>query len=599
MDVAGRSRSHSTTSTLSSLINTTQTPLDAHIEQFQGDIDPALKAQQKVRPPSPQDFLRPSSTSFSSGHSHQTDHHADQQPFSYPDSNLTYNIHFNHPPPLFAVSSSIYAAPPMSAHPKSPFSLGAYNAGPTTTLSPPSQHARVPPSEPSPIDARRGPPTPLPFTNPSSAGYYISTGLTPLYKSTQFRVGGDPFFGAMSHLTPTPSCSTFEAAQQDYSSYPLHRPQPLRMNDPNVMQESRLAPVQESAEFPVKSETDNVASNTASENKDAAQSTPTVQQNQGVPSTASSQENQQSVPRFAQGQMPVNGQSYPMNAPSDGPARPAHQAGNYMPSEYSAPQPLPTFSKSIPLAHTFRSDHLPLVTSGHSMPMNGHQNRLQSVSFPGSAPVFNHPPQTYSVFFGPDGQPHYIANAMPQAIADMNGNLTYAYPPQAFQPTQAMSHHAWARQQNAFAYHYGDDVEMDAPTPEHRHSVASPNGNVSRSPAGRYSARAEDAEGEDDDGQYDMPRASMKRSRSLSMSSVSADSAAGDVEWQPKRKSAKKTSSAVGRKAVDTKRMDGRRALMQMHAEADDGNPNRVRYTSNAEDKQTDRVSGGVLDVAV
>lgn len=596
MDVAGRSRSHSTTSTLSSLINTTQTPpLNTHIEQFQGDIDPALKTQQKVRPPSPQDFLRPSSTNFNSGHSHQTDHHADQPPLSYPDSNLTYNIHFNHPPPLFAVSSSIYAAPPMSAHPKSPFSLGAYNAGPTTTLSPPSQHARVPPAVPSPIDARRGPPTPLPFTNPYSAGYYLSTGLTPLYTSTQFQVGGDPFFGAMSHLTPTPSCSTFiEAAQQDYTTYPLHRPQPLRMSDPNVMQESRLAPVAEGAESPVKSETDNVASKVTSDNKHASQSPSMVQQNQQVPSTASSQENQQSAPRFAQGQMPVHGQ-YAMNAPSDGPARPAHQTGNYMPSEYSAPQPLPNFSESPGSRIHFDSDLILLVTSGHSMPLNGHQNRLPSVSFPGSAPVFNHHPQTYSVFFGPDGQPHYIPNAMPHAIADINGNLTYAYPPQAFQPTQAMSHHAWARQQNAFAYHYGDDVEMDAPTPEHRHSVASPNGNVSRSPAGRYSARAEDAEGEDDDGQYAMPRASIKRSRSLSMSSVSVDSAAGDVEWQPTRKSAKKTSSAAGRKAVDTKRMDGRKALMQIHGEVDD----RVRYTSNAEDKQTDRVSGVLLVLVV
>lgn len=223
--------------------------------------------------------------------------------------------------------------------------------------------------------------------------------------------------------------------------------------------------------------------------------------------------------------------------------------------------------------------------------MTGHHARLPSITFPPSAPVFNHaPPQTYSVFFGPDGQPHYIPNAMPQAIQDMNGNLTYAYPPQAFQPAQAMSHHAWARQQNAFAYHYGEDVEMDAPTPEHRHSVASPAGNISRSPAARYAARTEDAEGESEHERYAIPRASTKRSRSLSVSSVSEDSAAGDVEWQPRKKNAKKTSSAAaGRKAVDAKRADGRKALMQIHGE-DDG---RVRYTSNAEDKQTDKVSTG------
>jgi hypothetical protein len=335
MDVAGRSRSLSTTSTLSSLINTTQTPpLDAHIEQFQGDIDPALKTQQKARPPSPQDFLRPSSTSFTSGHSHQTDHHADQhQPFSYPaDSNLTYNIHFNAPPPLFAVSSSIYAAPPMSAHPKSPFALGAYNAGPAATLSPPSQHARVPAAEASPVDARRAPPTPLPFTHPYSAGYYISTGLTPLYTSTQFRVGGDPFFGAMSHLTPTPNQSTFEAAQQDYAAFPLHRPQPLRMSDPNV--ESRLASVAEAAESPVKSEAG--GANKAID-KDAMHS-PAAQN--GDATSRAPQENQQSLPRFPQGQMPVNG--YQMNPPSES-ARPANGGSSFY--EHAAPQHLPNFGK--------------------------------------------------------------------------------------------------------------------------------------------------------------------------------------------------------------------------------------------------------------
>lgn len=580
MDVAGRSRSHSTTSTLSSLINTTQTPpLDAHIAQFQGDIDPALKTgQQKARPPSPQDFLRPSSTS-------PTDHQADQQqPFSYPaDSNLTYNIHFA-PPPLFAVSSSIYAAPPMSAHPKSPFAIGAYNTGPTATLSPASQQARIPAAataaaETSPIDARRAPPTPLPFTHPYSAGYYISTGLTPLYTSTQFRVGGDPSFGAMSHLTPTPGHSTFEAAQQDYASFPLHRPQPLRMNDPNV--ESRLATVAETAESPVKNEAENIVSNKAVENKDASRS-PSGIQNEQVGSAP--QENQQTLPRFPPGQMPVNGHGYSMNAPSEA-ARPAPIGGSSF-YEHSAPQHMPNFSKSFPLVTFFSINKLSPVGTGHSMPINGQHNRLPSITFPGSAPVFNHAPQTYSVFFGPDGQPHYIANPMPQAIQDINGNLTYAYPPHAFQPAQALPHHAWARQQNAFAYHYGDDMEMDAPTPEHRHSIASPNGNVSRSPAARYSARTEDAEGEDDPERYAVPRASTKRSRSPSMSSVSEDSAAGDMEWQPRKKNVNRTS-APAKKAVDAKRVDGRKALMQIHGE-DDG---RVRYTSNAEDKQTDRVS--------
>lgn len=605
MQVAERSRSQSTTSTLSSLINITQTPpLDTHAAQFQGDIDPALSSssrgqpvQQKVRPPSSQDFLRPSS-SFSNGpHHHQTDLQGDQpSSFSYPgDSSLTYNIHFN--PPLFSVSSSIYPMAPQSA---SPFAVGAYNAGVTATLSPSAQHTRPAPVDTARIDARRGPPTPLPFTNPYSAGYYISTGLTPLYTATQFRaVGGDPFFGAVSHLTPTPSASSFEAAQQDYNSFPVHRPQPLRGNEPSSMNDSRqLAPVVESAESPVKSETDAVASKAMSPpSKDASQiPRADAQQNTEVSSAASSQESQQAS-RFQQTQMPVHGNNYSMAAPESQRAdlaRPVgNPAGGPMPFEYSAPQPLPNFSESLESCKASVADHPPLVTSGQSVSMNGHHNRLPSVAFPGSAPVFNHPPQTYSVFFGPDGQPHYIANAMPQAIADINGNLTYAYPPQAFQPAQAMSHHAWARQQNAFAYHCGDDMEMDAPTPEHRHSIASPNGNVSRSPATRYSARAEDADGEDDeDAHYDMmPRATMKRSRSVSFTSVSENSARSDVEWQPRRKSAKKSSTS-SRKTVDSKRLDGRKALMQMHAEeASDGNSSRVRYTSNAEDKQTDWVS--------
>jgi hypothetical protein len=181
---------------------------------------------------------------------------------------------------------------------------------------------------------------------------------------------------------------------------------------------------------------------------------------------------------------------------------------------------------------------------------------------------------------------------MPQAIQDINGNLTYAYPPQAFQPThQAMSHHAWARQQNAFAYHYGDDADVDAPTPEHRYGVVSPNGGASRSPAARYRARTEDAEGESDDeyehGGY-APAVSMKRSRSRSVTSVSEHDS--EPEWQPKRKMVK-VSNQHQRKAVDTKRQDGRRALMLMEAEEANNGSGRIRYTSNAEDKQTDRVS--------
>ena len=179
---------------------------------------------------------------------------------------------------------------------------------------------------------------------------------------------------------------------------------------------------------------------------------------------------------------------------------------------------------------------------------------------------------------------------MPQAIQDINGNLTYAYPPQAFQPAQAMSHHAWARQQNAFAYHYGEDMEMEAGTPEHRHSVASTNRNVSQSPAARYRARTEDADGESDNEYYEpayLAPVSMKRTRSSSVTSESEDSQGGDADWQPTRKSVK--ISTQQRKAVDTKRQDGRRALMQIEPEA--AKSNRIQYTSNAEDKQTDRVS--------
>lgn len=135
-------------------------------------------------------------------------------------------------------------------------------------------------------------------------------------------------------------------------------------------------------------------------------------------------------------------------------------------------------------------------------------------------------------------------------------------------------------------------MEMEAATPEHRHSVASRN--VSRSPAGRHRARTEDAEGESDD-EYDeevyLPPVSMKRSRSSSVTSESEESQECDDDWQPTRKSVKISSHQ--RKAVDTKRQDGRKALMQIEAEAK--NMGRIRYTSNAEDKQTDRVSGFLL----
>lgn len=263
-------RSRSTSSTLSSTLSSlvTSTPsLDknsrtlASVSPSDNNlIDPTLVAppcrQPKVRPPSPQDFLHPSSTSssFSAVPHQQTVHYSSANgggqstdhpsSFSYSTQHTVapataaYNIHF--PSPLFSVSSSIYAAAaPMTGHHQtigSPFATAAgYNTTTTSIstprlpagiLSPSLPHARPDTaggtsniSSSNDTDAtRRGPPTPLPFTQPYSAGYYISTGLTPLYATTQFRaIQGDPFFGAVSHLTPTPSCSSFEAAQQGFT----------------------------------------------------------------------------------------------------------------------------------------------------------------------------------------------------------------------------------------------------------------------------------------------------------------------------------------------------------------------------------------------
>jgi hypothetical protein len=366
METAGRHRSQSTTSTLSSLVNSTRTPLDTHVAQFP-DIDPALASsqtsqspsseslQQKTRPPSPQDFLHPASapttvhqqTDQQHPSSVQADHqqHQHQQApsassFSYPaDSGLTYNIHFN--PPLFSLSSAIQYAPPMTAAnapSNSPFAVGAYNAG-VATLSPRVQHTRPTPisAESAPADTRRGPPTPLPFTHPYSAGYYISTGLTPLYTATQFHhraVQGDPFFGAVSHLTPTPSCSSFEAAQQDMSyGAPMHRPVPVRYGE-QVMAKPEPVRVPVSPESPVKHEDDGKATEQAKESRPLA--------NEGQQNVVSPAQDKQ-VPRAAS----AEGHSYAPVEQRAEQARPPVTASSLgaMPFEYAAPQMIPNYSK--------------------------------------------------------------------------------------------------------------------------------------------------------------------------------------------------------------------------------------------------------------
>jgi hypothetical protein len=219
----------------------------------------------------------------------------------------------------------------------------------------------------------------------------------------------------------------------------------------------------------------------------------------------------------------------------------------------------------------------------------------------------------------------------PQAITDMNGNFTYAaYPPQAFQPAHQamMPHHAWAQQQNAFAYHYGGetDVEMDgqATPPPEQHQRHTKSGTPYSDREGRYGGRDDDdAEGEDDDDEdddeeydnhystsrlpYPPPSKGLKRSRSYSRMSSPDESAVSDVEWQPKRKmTAKKGSSAgngpsrknVGAAAatesrrptfVAPRKKSGlKKSTMSPVSDVEDGE---IRYTTNAEDKQTDRVS--------
>lgn len=361
MDAAGRRRSQSTTSNLSSLVNSTkQTPLETHVSQFAGDLDPALSPSsgqsvpRKKRPPSPQDFLHPASgpnAAHQQTDLHQSSFQADQpSSFSYPaDSGLTYNIHFN--PPLFSLSSAIQYAAPMTAQSNSPFAVGAYNAG-VATLSPRVQPTRPPVptlSEAATADARRGPPTPLPFTHPYSAGYYISTGLTPIYTATQFRaVQGDPFFGAVSHLTPTPSRSSFEAAQQDFagSFAPLHRPVPIRYNDQASIVMAKPEPVRVpvSPESPVKNE--NITNKTAMEPpKVDSQPLPATEGQQVVEAPAMSAQEKQVVPQRA---VSADGQHrvVPVEQRAELP-RPPVTASTFgaVPFEYAAPQSVPTYSK--------------------------------------------------------------------------------------------------------------------------------------------------------------------------------------------------------------------------------------------------------------
>ncbi|KAJ9112060.1 hypothetical protein QFC22_006354 [Naganishia vaughanmartiniae] len=513
----------------------------------------------------------------------------------------------------------------------SPFATGgavgytSNNNGTTATriLSPSLAHARPDTGSTSnnshsnnDTDAtRRGPPTPLPFTHPYSAGYYISTGLTPLYATTQFRaIQGDPFFGAVSHLTPTPSCSSFEAAQQGFSGpfpptpHAYVHAQQAKCQEQSKMGDQQQQPRSTGGESLMADENkDNVAQTTDKDQK------PTES---ALADHQSSQDRANQSPESPEQQMPMGVQPHLVNpSPFDG--RP----------QYATSVPMQTsVSFEYPLSAGYGNQG-PATAPGFAI--NGHhaQTRLPSVAFPSSAPIFGHPHpahQTYSVYFSADGQAHYIPNPpMPaQAITDMNGNFTYAasYPPQAFQPAQPMPHHTWARQQNAFAYHYGGetDVEMDGQvTPEHQQLQQRHGKSVTpySDRDARYGGRDEDAEGEDDeddddeeeDDQYSTsrlpyppPSKGMKRSRSFSRMSSPEESAVSDVEWQPKRnKTAKKgvpaggparktTAAAESRRPMIAARKSGPKKSTSVASDVEDGE---IRYTTNAEDKQTDRVS--------
>ena len=363
MDAAGRRRSQSTTSNLSSLVNSTHnTPLGTHVAQFAGNLDPALSPSGqsvpcKTRPPSPQDFLHPASGPHAASHQqtdlHQFSSQADQpSSVSYPaDSSLTYNIHFN--PPLFSLSSAIQYAAPMTAPTNSPFAVGAYSAG-VAALSPRVQHTRpaAPTStESNNTDPRRAPPTPLPFTHPYSAGYYISTGLTPIYTATQFRA--DPFFSAVSHLTPTPSCTTFEAAQQDFvgSFPPMHRPVPIRYNDQASVVMSKPEPVRApvSPQSPIKNEDDtNKVPTTESAKVDPPQAPSTEERHSVEAPAAATQEKQNQLQRPTSADV----QSYSATEQRPEPPRPPVTASGgssapaAVPFEYAMPQAVPHLSKS-------------------------------------------------------------------------------------------------------------------------------------------------------------------------------------------------------------------------------------------------------------
>ncbi|KAJ9093087.1 hypothetical protein QFC21_006583 [Naganishia friedmannii] len=650
-------RSQSTSSTLSSSLSslvTSTPPLDKTrtLGSVASDdsIDPTLIAppcrqpfqpQQKIRPPSPQDFLHPSSTSaagfstlphqtthFSSSGGQSTDHPSSS--FSYPTpAAAAYNIHF--PSPLFSVSSSIaYAAAPMTSHQTvgSPFATGGgvgYNNSPARLpgiLSPSVSHARPDTaggtSNNSLNDAdaaRRGPPTPLPFTHPYSAGYYISTGLTPLYASTQFRaIQGDPFFGAVSHFTPTPSCSSFEAAQQGFTGPFPPTPHAYVHAQARYHDQAKMADQQQQqqrrpdngGETSMAQDHKNDASQAADIDQKPTKSTLADDQASQEQATQSPQLTEQQV------QMPTGVQPHLVNpAPFDG--RPQY-ATSSVPLQNSV-------SFEYPLSAGY-GNQIPASAPGFAI--NGHHahNRLPSIAFPSSAPIFGHHPhhpaahQTYSVYFSADGQAHYIPN---NAITDMNGNFTTttyaAYPPQAFQPAQPMPHHTWARQQNAFAYHYGGetDVEMDgqATPPENQYQR---HGAKSVTPYSDRDARYEDDDDDDEEEENDQystfrlpyPPASkgLKRSRSYSrMSSPDESVVSGVDEWQPKRKMtakkgmpslssmngpARKNVAAESRRPPFAARKSGsKKSATSAGSDVDDGE---IRYTTNAEDKQTDRL---------
>lgn len=403
MDAAGRRRSQSTTSNLSSLVNSTHnTPLETHIAQFAGNLDPALSPSgqsvpHKTRPPSPQDFLHPASGPHAASHQqtdlHQSSLQADQaSSVSYPaDSSLTYNIHFN--PPIFSLSSAIQYAAPMTAPTNSPFAVGAYNAG-VAALSPRVQHTRpaaLTSTESNNADTRQAPPTPLSFTHPYSAGYYISTGLTPIYTATQFRA--DPFFGAVSHLTPTPSCTTFEAAQPDFAGSfpPMQRPVPIRYHDQasDVMSKPKPVRVPVSPQSPVKSEDDaNKVATTESAKVDSPQAPSTEERHTVEAPVAPTQEKQSMPHRLASADV----QSYPAPEQRAEPPRPPVTASDggsapaAAPFEYAMPQAVSQHGKSVvivpmsSLTYHSGASHRPERTprSGAFLLFSGHGAILRS-----------------------------------------------------------------------------------------------------------------------------------------------------------------------------------------------------------------------------